>query len=65
MSRRAWVKLVGEATAQRVAVAGIGSTSGRAAQGLGLREVSWSEEPGFEGFLECILQSLERTPAHA
>ena len=62
---RAWVKLAGAAGAQRVAVAGIGATSGKAAQSLGLREVSWPDEPGFEGFLECILQTLAKVPTHA
>jgi len=65
LGRRAWVQLVGEATAQRIAVAGIGSTSGKAAQNMGLREVSWPDDPGVSGFLDCILRTLasSRTPA--
>lgn len=54
------MQLVGEATAQRIAIAGIGSTSGKAAQNMGLREVSWPDDPGIEGFLGCILQTLAR-----
>ena len=62
---RAWVQLIGEATAQRIAVAGIGSTSGKAAQRMGLRDVSWPKDPGLQGFLECILQTLARVPTPA
>ena len=65
LGRRAWVQLVGEATAQRIAVAGIGSTSGKAAQNMGLREVSWPDEPGVSGFLDCIMRTLETSPAPA
>jgi len=56
---RAWVELVGQETAECIGVAGIGSTSGKAALKLDLRNVIWTEKPGLEGFADSIMTALK------
>ena len=57
---RAWVQFVGEETAQRVAVACIGSTSARAADKLGLKNVYYPDEPGMDTFASTIEEALDK-----
>ena len=51
--------LVGQETAECIGVAGIGSTSGKAALDLDLKNVIWTERPGLEGFANSIMTALK------
>ena len=42
-----------------------GSTSGQAAERLGLKRVYYSESPGLDGFVESILEALEACTARS
>lgn len=56
---RAWVGLVGLEAAQKVPAACIGSTSARACEKIGLTRVTYAEDPGIPGWVDCILSTLK------
>ena len=57
---RAWVEHVGQAHAEQMTIACIGSTSARAAEKLGLKNVVFAEEPGLEMFVQTIREAVSR-----
>lgn len=57
---KAWVEHVGRARAEEMIIACIGSTSARAAEKLGLRNVLFPEQPGLEMFVQTIYEAANR-----
>lgn len=57
---KAWVAHVGQARAEQMTIACIGSTSARAAEKLGLKNVMFPEQPGLEMFVQTICDAVSR-----
>lgn len=52
------MRLLGKEDASKAAIACIGSTSARAAEGLGLERIFYPEQPGLDGFVDSIMEAL-------
>jgi len=55
---KAWVQHVGIAVAAGIPVAAIGSTSAKAAKGIGIENVYYPDKPGLETFVQTIVGVL-------
>lgn len=58
---KAWTHHVGTETAEKIAVAAIGSTSANAAKELGLEKVYYPTEPGVKTFVDTIIVALNES----
>ena len=57
---KAWVAHVGQARAEQMTIACIGSTSARAAEKLGLKNVVFAEQPGLDMFVQTICDAVSQ-----
>lgn len=57
---KAWVSHVGQARAEQMTIACIGSTSARAAEKLGLKKVIFADQPGLEMFVQTICDAVSQ-----
>ncbi|GMH42060.1 hypothetical protein BSKO_09979 [Bryopsis sp. KO-2023] len=58
---KAWRRVAGERSGNDVAVACIGGTSAKAAEGAGFTNVYYPKKPGVEGWAESVLDALDAT----